>query len=197
MVIQEEYYKWHSPSIDRDFEMLVFGHGGQPVILFPTSKGSYYQNKDQGMIDCVREDLENGKIRIYCPASIDADSWYNKSVHPSVRAYNHTRYDKLVADEIVRQAQRETGYAKIATAGCSFGGYHAVNFAFRHPDLTSYCFPMSGAFDIRQFMDGYYDDNVFYNNPADFIPGDNDAELWKMGIVLGTAEHDICRSENE
>ncbi len=52
--IKEEYYKWHSPSLDRDMEMLVFGHAGQPVILFPTSKGAYYQNKDQGMIEAAQ-----------------------------------------------------------------------------------------------------------------------------------------------
>ncbi len=197
MSIQEEYHKWHSPSIGRDFEMLVFGYGGHPVILFPTSKGSYYQNKDQGMIEAARWFLENGKVKIYCPDSVDALSWYNKSVHPSVRAYNHTCYDKLIADEISPRALYETGHSKIVTAGCSFGGYHAVNIAFRHPAITGYCFSMSGAFDIKQFMEGYYDDNVYFNNPVDFIPGATDPELWKIGIVLGTADHDICLADNK
>lgn len=197
MSIYEEYHKWYSPSIGRDFEMLVFGQGGQPVILFPTSKGSYYQNKDEGMIESVRWFLENNKVKIYCPDSIDADSWYNKSVRPAIRAYNHTRYDKLILEEVVSRAQNETGHYKVATAGCSFGGYHAVNFAFRHPEVCSYCFPMSGAFEMKQFMDGYYDDNVYFNNPVDFIPNDNNPELWNMGIVLGTAEYDSCRPDNE
>jgi esterase/lipase superfamily enzyme len=93
--------------------------------------------------------------------------------------------------------QHETGHDRIAAAGCSFGGYHAANFAFRHPGITGYCFSMSGIFDIRDFVDGYYDDNVYFNNPVDFIPGAHDAGLWKMGIVLGTAEWDSCRSQNE
>lgn len=197
MAIQEAYHKWHSPAIGRDFEMLVFGHGGQPLILFPTSKGTYYQNKDEGLIESVRWFLENGKVKIYCPDSIDADSWYNKSVPPGTRAYNHTLYDKLILEEVVSRAQNETGYHKVATAGCSFGGYHAVNFAFRHPEMTSYCFPMSGAFDVKQFLDGYYDDNVYFNNPPDFIPNDNNPDLWNMGIVLGTAEFDSCKEDNE
>ena len=65
MSINEQYYKWHSPSLDHDVEMLVFGHAGQPVILFPTSKGEYYQNKDQGMITAARGFLESGKVKIY------------------------------------------------------------------------------------------------------------------------------------
>ena len=41
------------------------------------------------------------------------------------------------------------------------------------------------------------DDNVYFNNPVDFIPGAQDPDLWKMGIVLGTAEWDSCREQNE
>ena len=64
MSIKEEYYKWRSPSLERDIEMLVFGHAGQPVILFPTSKGAYYQNKDQGMIEAANWFVENGRVKI-------------------------------------------------------------------------------------------------------------------------------------
>ena len=197
MDLGEQYHKWHSPAIGREFEMLVFGHAGYPVILFPTSKGSYYQNKDQGLIGTARWFLENGKVKIYCPDSLDSDSWYNKSIPPAQRAYNHTLYDRLLMEEILPGAVRETGHNRIAVAGCSFGGYHAANFAFRHPAFTSHCFSMSGIFDIRSFTDGYYDDNVYFNNPVDFIPGDNDPALWRMSIVLGTADRDICLGQNE
>lgn len=197
MGIQEEYHKWYSPSLGRDIEHLVFGHSGRPVILFPTSRGSYYQNKDEGLIESARWFLENGMVKIYCPDSIDADSWYNKSVHPGTRAYNHTRYDNFLVNELVPKAQQETGHGKVVAAGCSFGGYHAVNFAFRHPYLVSHCFSMSGAFDMKSFVDGHFDDNVYFNSPIDFIADANHPDLWRMGIVLGTAEHDLCRADNE
>lgn len=197
MDLQEEYHQWHSPITGGEFKMLVFGHAGYPVILFPTSQGTYYQNKDQGLIDTAGWFLENGKVKIYCPDSLDALSWYNKSIPPAERAYNHTIYDSLILEEVLARAFHETGHNRAAVAGCSFGGYHAVNFAFRHPHVTGYCFPMSGIFDIRSFADGYYDDNVYYNNPVDFIPGAGDPDLWKMGIVLGTAERDSCRGQNE
>jgi len=28
----------------------------------------------------------------------------------------------------------------------------------KHPDVVTHCVSMSGAFDIHQFLDGYYDD---------------------------------------
>jgi esterase/lipase superfamily enzyme len=197
MGFREEYHKWHSSVTGREFEMLVFGHAGYPVILFPTSQGKYYQNKDQGLIETARWFLETGKLKIYCPDSMDAESWYNKSVPPAQRAYNQGLYDRLILEELVSRARHETGHERIAVAGCSFGGYHAANFAFRHPWVTGYCFSMSGIFDIRSFADNYYDDNIYFNNPVDFIKDAQDAGLWNMGIILGTAERDICRGQNE
>ncbi len=177
--------------------MLVFGDRGIPLILFPTSMGTYYENKDRGMIDAAGWFVDNGIVKIYCPDSIDAESWYNNDVGPAIRAYNHTCYDNLIGNEIVEKAVQETGAHRVAVAGCSFGGYHAANFAFRHPGRVSHLFSMSGAFDIRSRTDGYFDDNVYFNNPVDYLPDDNDPHLWEMAIVLGTAENDICRGQNE
>jgi esterase/lipase superfamily enzyme len=128
---------------------------------------------------------------------LDWLTWYNKSIPPAGRAHNYAWYDKMLYDELAPWAMYETGVNKVALAGCSFGGYHAANFALKHPDRSGHLFSMSGAFDMRQFTDGYYDDNVFYNNPVDFLPGSNQPDLWHMNIILGTAEHDICLGDNQ
>ncbi len=55
----------------------------------------------------------------------------------------------------------------MGATGCSFGGYHAINFALRHPDMVTYAVSMSGAFDIPQrFLDGYYNDDAYLHSPA-------------------------------
>jgi esterase/lipase superfamily enzyme len=118
-------------------------------------------------------------------------------VHPSVRVQNHLIYDRFLRDEIVPKALSETGYSKVAVAGCSFGGYHAANFAFRYPEKVGYMISMSGAFDIKPQMDGYYDDNVYYNNPPDYLPALENPALNEMGIVLGAGEHDNCLEANK
>ncbi len=195
--MKEEYFKWYSPNLSKDIEMLVFGHRGYPVILFPTSMGRFYQNKDFGLIQTGHWFLERGFIQIFCPDSIDEHSWYNKHIHPAQRVRNHEWYDRMILEEIVHRVRWQTPSGKVAMAGASFGGYHAANFAFRHPELVSHVFSMSGAFDIKSFMDGYYDDSVFFNNPVDYLPGLHHPDLWKMNIVLGTSEWDICRPANE
>ena len=195
--MKEEYFKWHSPHLDRDIEMLTYGHAGHPVIIFPSTMGRYYESKDFKLIESVRWFVENGLVRLYCPDSLDRLSWYNREVHPSVKVLNHIQYDKLIRWEIVETIRQHTGSPRVAVAGASFGGYHAANFAFRHPDVVSHLISMSGAFDIRSFMQGYFDDNVYFNNPVDYLPGLNHPDLWRMKIILGTSEWDICRPANE
>ncbi len=52
--MNERYIKWYTPWLSREFEMIVFGNGGGlPLILFPTSFGRYYQNKDFGLVGSV------------------------------------------------------------------------------------------------------------------------------------------------
>lgn len=195
--MQETYHKFWSHSLGRDIEMLTFGNWGYPILIFPTSMGRYYENKDFKLIESARGFIESGKIKIYCIDSIDSDSWYAKHLHPATRLYNHTCYDRMLNDELVPSIRQECNVDKIGVAGCSFGGYHALNFAFKHPDKVAYMFSMGGAFDIKQHLGGYYDDNVFFNNPPDFIPDAQNDHFYDMKIVLGTSEHDFCKGENE
>lgn len=195
--MKEEYFRWHSPNLGLDIEMLVFGHDGYPVILFPTSMGRYFETKDFGLIESVRWFLEEGKVRLFCIDSVDRYSWYDRSIHPGRKVANHNWYDRMLREELVPSIQEGTGYSQVAVAGCSFGGYHAANFAFRHPEVVSHMFSMSGAFDITSFMHGYYDDMVYFHNPPDYLPGNDNPHLWLMDITLGTSDWDICLQDNE
>jgi len=65
---------------------------------------------------------------------------------------------------------------------------------------VNYCVSMGGAFDIHQFLNGYYDEDCYFNCPPDFMS--NMSDDWylnwyrRMKIVLATGETDICRDEN-
>jgi esterase/lipase superfamily enzyme len=194
--LKEQYYKWYSQQLSQDIEMLVFGERGYPVILFPTSKGRYYENKDFGLIDSAAWFINEGLVKIYCIDSIDNLSWYNKNIHPADRVRNHNFYDQMLYHELAPWAMQETGVHKVCVAGCSFGGFHAANFAFKHPDRASHLFSMSGAFDIKGQLDGFYNEDAYYNNPVDFLHHNSNPDLWSLNIILGTAEHDICKEAN-
>lgn len=194
--MKEQYVKYHSPILGMEIEMLIFGHAGLPIIIFPTTKGKYFESRDFKLIEAARPFIEAGKVKLYCPDSVDAYSWYNKKIHPKERVKNHVRYDRFIETEIVDAITSNFGYQKIGVAGASFGGFQALNFAFRHPDRVSHLISMSGAFEVKDFMDGYYDDNVYYNNPVDYLPNNQHPDLWKMKIVLGAGGEDICLQAN-
>jgi esterase/lipase superfamily enzyme len=196
--MNERYIRWWTPHMSRDFEMLAFGNGGgRPLVLFPTSFGRHTQNKDFGLTDAIAGFVDSGKITIYCPDSADLDSFYNKKIHPADRIRTHMAYERVIVHDVFDLARRECGTHRVMMTGASLGAYHAANIAFRHPDAVSHLISLSGAFDISSFFDGYYDDNIYFNSPYDYLP--NMSDPWKfnhMGIIIGTGEWDNTRHES-
>lgn len=176
--------------------MLVYGHSGIPFLIFPTTLGGYNEAPDFYLVESVRHFVEAGKIKIYCVDGVNKHSWYNKEIPPKERVINHMWYDKFILQEIVGNVIKDSPTGKIGVAGCSFGGYTATNFAFKYPSLVGYLISMSGSYDIRSFLDGYYDQNVYFNNPVDYIGDLTDKNIWDMGIILGTSDWDICQEAN-
>src|SRR5205823_13251043 len=84
--MNERYIKWWTPNLSREFEMLAFGDGGGLLLdLFPTSFGSYYQNKVFGLVGFVSGYIDAGKVTVSCPDAIDLESLYHKSIHAADR----------------------------------------------------------------------------------------------------------------
>jgi esterase/lipase superfamily enzyme len=194
--MQEKHIKFYSHVLGRDMDLLVNGHWGYPILMFPTSMGNYLQNRDFGLMDSISHLIDAGKIKTYNIDSIDFQSFYAKELPANTKIYNYNLYTRFLKEELVPAIQKECSVHRVAVAGASFGGYHCTNFAFKYPDLVSHCFSMSGSFNIKSFMKGYYDDNVYFNNPVDFM---QNAESWKynhMSIILGTSDWDICRQDN-
>ncbi|HKC63760.1 MAG TPA: hypothetical protein VKB86_08985, partial [Pyrinomonadaceae bacterium] len=50
----------------------------------------------------------------------------------------------------------------------------SANAYFRHPDLFRGVIAMSGSYDIRPYLKGYSDDNVYFNNPVEYLSNLND-----------------------
>ncbi len=193
--MNREYHHWVSPTLGRSMETLVFGHTGAPVLVFPTTMGRFYQYEDFGMVAALESKLDAGLIQLYCPDSVDAESWYNKAVPPRQRVLRHLDYERYIVDEYVPFI-RQRNPGPLLVTGTSFGAYHAINFAFRHPALVTKVVALSGRYDIKPFMNGYYDDDVYFNCPVDFLPNLTDEAYLRpmraMQIVLLSGEHDIA-----
>jgi esterase/lipase superfamily enzyme len=179
-------------------EMLVFGHDGTKVLVFPTSMGRFFEYEDNRMVDALADRIDGGQLQLFCVDSVDSESWYNKGAHPYWRVERHLQYERYIINDVLPLMWRKNSSPRFTSTGCSFGGYHALNFAFRHPDKVTGCVTMGAAFDIRSFLKGWSSDNVYFNNPPDFLANCTDG--WRFNhirTILATGEWDICRGDNQ
>src|SRR6267378_1399194 len=101
LTMNREYHKRYSSELHREIEMLVLGHAGMPLLVFPTSQGRFYEYEDRGMIGALSPKIERGELQVFCPDSVDSESWYNKGVHPRVRVLRHLQYERYILHEFL------------------------------------------------------------------------------------------------
>ncbi|HEX8294584.1 MAG TPA: alpha/beta hydrolase-fold protein [Pyrinomonadaceae bacterium] len=192
--MNREYRRWHSPGLNREMELLVVGHAGAPVLVFPTSKGRFYEWEDRGMLGLFRRQVENGWLQFYCVDSVDEESWYRRRAHPGARAYRQTQYDDYLYHEVLPLVRHLNPNPFLITAGASFGAYHAMNFGVRHPDAVRRVIGLSGVYDIRRWAEGFRGEHVYLNNPIQLVGGERDPHrlslLRRMDIIMATGRED-------
>ena len=174
-----EEHHWHSPELGREMRLKVYGHWGLPMIVFPCSKGRYFDFEGMGMIGAISGRIGTGKVKIFCIDSVDEQSWYNFAVSPAERNACHEAYDRYVTQEIIPFVRRHCQSHSIRplACGCSMGAFHAVNIFFKHPDLFGGTVALSGLYrlDRSEFQISHDQiQAVYYNSPLHYIPGLSD-----------------------
>ena len=194
---QVQHTEYFSNTLNRNINLEVTGHWGHPILMFPSSGGKYTHNSDFGLNESVMRYVEEGRIKLYNVETIDMLSFYADDLPADVIIHNYELYMSFLKDELIPYIQKECNSHRLAVAGCSFGGFHAANTAFRFPDVVSHLFSLSGVFNIRNFTPDSDDMRIYYNCPNEFMV---DEESWKykhMQIVLSTSDWDSCKPKNE
>jgi esterase/lipase superfamily enzyme len=181
-------------------ELLVFGHAGARVLVFPTSQGRFYEWEDRGMIGALGEHISRGWLQLYCVDSVDAESWYAKDKWPGDRAWRQMEYERYLLNEVLPLSRQKNPNPFLMATGASFGAYHAINLAFRNPGAFGRVIGMSGLYDIRRFVEGHDDANVYANNPAHYVSHLSDHRhleaMRRMDIILVTGADDSFVDNN-
>lgn len=199
--MNREYHQWHSPSLGRGMELLVFGHAGARVLVFPTSMGRFFEWEDRGMVGALAGPLERGWFQLFCVDSVDEESWYARNSHPADGARRHQQYDHYLRTEVLPFIRHRNSTPFLITTGASFGAYHAINFALRHPYEVQRVLAMAGLYDIKRLTHGYSDDNVYFNDPSHFLVHEHDAHrlaaMRTIDIIIAIGTDDPNRADNE
>jgi esterase/lipase superfamily enzyme len=199
--VNREYQQWYSERLQRPMELLIFGHAGKAVLFFPTRMARFYDYENWGLIEALRDRIENGELQLFCVDSIDSESLYNTGVHPATRIARHIQYEQYILQEVISLIHTKNPGAEIVTAGCSMGAYHAANFGLKYPQLFSKVVCMSGRYDLtqpiqyfRDLFDGYHNEDIYFNMPAQFIANvyneEQLSQLRKLEIILAIGETD-------
>lgn len=170
-----QYFNEYSKNLNRNMEFKVYGHAGKPFVVFPCQNGKFFDFEDQGMVNCIANYIENGEVQLFSVQSIDEETWSaNGNQHE--RILLHEKWFNYVCDEFIphlyeihKQTSGQHYVGKIMTTGASMGGYHAVNFYLRRPDIFEGCLSLSGLFHATYFFPHYHDEIIYYNSPTDFM----------------------------
>src|ERR1044072_4431277 len=166
---------WFSHNLGMEMPLVAYGHAGVPLLMFPTAAADYLEYERFLLVDVIEPFIEQGLVRAYSINSVNRYSLLNDKASPQWKAELLSRYDHYIMEEGLPLIRNECGAtARPLTTGASLGAFLAANCYFKHPDDFRGTIAMSGSYDIRSYLYDYYDTNVYFNNPADYLRNLND-----------------------
>ena len=206
--MNREYHKWWSDRLQRDMELLVFGHAGAKVLIFPSRDGRFYEYENLGIVKSLEHKIEQGYLQLYCIDSIYNESFYCGWAHPSGRIQRHIAFEEYILNEVLPFMQSRNPHECVISHGLSLGAFHAANIVLRHPHLFKKLVAFSGRYDLtlkvegfNDLFDGFYNEDIYFHTPSHFLP--NLDCPWRLGnlremdITLVIGNEDPFLQNNE
>ena len=205
--MNREYHKWDSAAVGREMEMLVFGHAGTRMLVFPTRKQRFFEYEDHGMVHSLRHQIEAGLVQLFCVDSLDHESLYDFEKRPEERIERHLQFERYILGEVIPFTLERNPGSPLTAHGCSFGAYHAMSIALRHPEHFNKVLAFSGRYDLtlnvgdyHTLFHGFYDKTLAEIMPSDFLPKLTELRrlrrLRKLHMTLVVGEEDAFYVNN-
>jgi esterase/lipase superfamily enzyme len=174
--MRRDITQWYSERLYRDMPLVAYGHYGPPVLMLPTAAADFLEYERFQLIHEISPWLEHGKAKAYSVNSVNTLALMNKGASPAEKVEWLKRYDGYLTEEVLPFIRNDCGGGDVKpiVMGISLGAYLAANVFFRHPDLFSGAMLLSGSYDIRGFMGGYHSEDLYFNNPVEYLPKLND-----------------------
>jgi esterase/lipase superfamily enzyme len=193
----KEIHSWYSPALNKEMPVAVYGHYGYALLMIPTAAADYLEYERFQLIDELRPLIDAGKIKIFSVNSINMESWMNKQMEGAHKAIRQNQFNEYIFNEVVPFIKTFTSNeTPIITCGASFGALHAMNLFLKRPDLFSGSIAMSGVYDLMEYTDGYYDEQVYFNSPSHYISNLTDQQILekirggRIIIATGSGNHE-------
>ena len=173
--MQRELFGWHSSALNQEMPIAIYGHYGFALLLVPTAAADYLEYERFQLMECLRPFIEAGKVKVYSVNSINNESWMNKPMSGAHKAIRQNQFNQYIFNEVIPFIRTNSSAdTQIITCGASFGALHSMNLFLKRPDIINGVIAMSGVYNLMEYTDGYYDEQVFYNSPVQYMPGLSD-----------------------
>ena len=117
--MEVRYFKEWSRELDREMEFKVYGNRGKVCFAFPPQDGKFFDFENFGMVESIRPWIEDGRIMLVTPDSVDAESWSAKNDSPRHRIEMQERYFRYITLELEgRVRQLGETHGKGMVTGC-------------------------------------------------------------------------------
>ena len=206
----KDVFRWHSPHVEQEIQLVRWGRFGTPVMLFPTAGGDAEEVERFHLIGALMPLIEADRIKVYSTDSIAGKAWTSKQHSAEYCSLLQNRFDNLIYREIVPAIRKdcETPDIEIISTGASIGAFNAVASICRHPDVFKMAIAMSGTYDLSKYLEGRFIQDFYFCSPLHFLPGlegsvlemlqtrlillpsgegdyEDIGESWRMAKVLG------------
>ena len=189
--MNREIHQWFSPALQKEMPVAVYGHYGYAVLMIPTAAADYLEYERFELINSLQPMMDEGRFKLFSVNSINTESWMNKEMEGAHKAIRQNQFNQYIFEEVIPFIRSHTSpETPIFTSGASFGAFHSMNLFLKRPDLLNGVIAMSGVYDLMEYTDGFYDDQVYFNSPIHFIPNLSDHEtlekIRKGKIIIAT-----------
>ena len=205
--MRRDYHKWYSWRLHRDMELLIFGHAGAKVLMFPTRDGRFWEYEKLDVVASLAGKIDAGQIQLFCVEGLASETFYDKGLHPADRIRRHAAFESYILNEVLPLMAAVNQHDCTMALGCSLGAFQAANLVLRHPHLFRKLVALSGRYDLTlrvecfdDLLGGYYDGDVYFHTPTHFLPGLASSwhldQLRRLEVVLAVGADDPFLDNN-
>ena len=196
---------WHSPSLNKEMPLVTYGHYGFALLLIPTAGADYLEYERFRLIDALAPSINSGKMKVFSIDSINKESWLNREMQGEHKGIRHNQYNHYVFNEVIPFIKNSTSpETPVYVSGASLGALHSMNLFLKRPDLINGTIAMSGVYNLMEYTDGFYDEQVYFNSPVHYMPNLTDPhilnQIRKSGhihILSGSGSHEAPGAARE
>lgn len=196
---------WYSPFLHKQMNISVYGHYGFALLMLPTAAADFLEYERFHLIQAISPLINAGKLKVFSINSINNESWLNNLMHPRDKSIRHNQFNDYVFNEVIPYIKNKTSIeTPLIATGASFGALHAMNLFLKRPDLIQGVIGMSGDYNLQSYTKGYFDQDVYFNNPMAYLPNLNDentlSQIRKsknIHIISGSGSYEMPQASRQ